>query len=135
MDEVTMTDQYALRCSGGTRGIDDVGQVVGRGATHRIFAAIAFGRGSQVIYAYRRRCGIGKIVDCRAPADDDTGLAVKFGPVADALEDGESKIIAELNGAQGDPVDVGGYYRPDDELATRAMRPSATLNGIIDGIQ
>jgi isocitrate dehydrogenase len=42
--------------------------------------------------------------------------------------------MAELDAAQGDAVDIGGYYHPDDALASKAMRPSATLNEIIDGI-
>jgi isocitrate dehydrogenase len=62
------------------------------------------------------------------------GLAEKFGEVARALADNETRIIKELNGAQGRPVDIGGYYKPDDEAATRAMRPSETLNRIIDAI-
>ena len=72
----------------------------------------------------------------RALADQttDAALAQKFGPVARALAANEEKIVAELNGAQGSPQDIGGYYLPNAELAAKAMRPSATLNGIIDGI-
>jgi isocitrate dehydrogenase len=69
-----------------------------------------------------------------ASQDDDAELAAKFAAAADALEANEDKILGELNGAQGDAVDVGGYYNPDDDLASEAMRPSSTLNGIIDGI-
>jgi isocitrate dehydrogenase len=69
-----------------------------------------------------------------AEQDDDAELAARFEPVAVALADNEATIIAELNAAQGSPADVGGYYRPDDELAFRAMRPSATLNAIIDNL-
>jgi isocitrate dehydrogenase len=65
---------------------------------------------------------------------NDTGLAAKFGPVAKALGDNEAKILEELDAVQGKPVDVGGYYFPDDELASQAMRPSPTLNAIIDRI-
>ena len=61
----------------------------------------------------------------------DTDLRSTFGPIADELERNESIIVAELNGAQGTPIDIGGYYRPDPALATRAMRPSGTLNAII----
>ena len=64
----------------------------------------------------------------------DGDLAAHFAGVAAALSDNESRIVAELDAAQGNPVDVGGYYRPDDRLAAAAMRPSTTLNGIIDGI-
>jgi isocitrate dehydrogenase len=67
-------------------------------------------------------------------ASADTELAECFKPVASALTDNEDKIVAELDAAQGRQVDIGGYFRPDDRLAAAAMRPSATLNGIIDGI-
>ncbi len=63
---------------------------------------------------------------------DDAELAARFAPVADALEASEDKIVAELNAAQGSPVDIGGYYYPDDALAAKAMRPSSTLNAVID---
>ncbi len=66
--------------------------------------------------------------------EDDSELAQKFTPVATALAEYESAILDELNGAQGDAVDVGGYYNPNDEMAAKAMRPSETLNGIIDSI-
>ncbi|MGE0703388.1 MAG: NADP-dependent isocitrate dehydrogenase [Vicinamibacterales bacterium] len=61
-------------------------------------------------------------------------LAAAFGPVADALEQNEAAIVAELNGVQGKPVDIGGYYHPDPALTAKAMRPSATFNRIIDGL-
>ncbi|MEF3191870.1 MAG: NADP-dependent isocitrate dehydrogenase [Campylobacterales bacterium] len=64
----------------------------------------------------------------------DSELAAKFAPVAKALADNEAKINEELIGAQGKPQDIGGYYRPDFEKASKAMRPSATLNAIIDAI-
>jgi len=54
--------------------------------------------------------------------------------VAQQLAANEDKIIQELNDAQGQPVDIGGYYHPNDELAARVMRPSATLNAIVDAI-
>ncbi len=65
---------------------------------------------------------------------DDAELAARFRPVADALAANEDKIVAELMAAQGAPVDIGGYYQPDDDLTTTAMRPSATLNAIIDAV-
>jgi isocitrate dehydrogenase len=65
---------------------------------------------------------------------DDAELAARFAGAAQALADNEDKILAELLAAQGAPVDIGGYYQPDDKLATSAMRPSATLNAIIDAI-
>ena len=54
--------------------------------------------------------------------------------MAAALESGESAIVDELNRAQGKAMDVGGYYWPKAELAAQAMRPSPTLNAIIDSI-
>lgn len=64
----------------------------------------------------------------------DAALADKFTPVAAALAANEDAINTELLAAQGSAVDIGGYFQPDTEMATRAMRPSATLNRIIDGI-
>jgi isocitrate dehydrogenase len=64
----------------------------------------------------------------------DTALAEKFTAAAKALADSEDQINAELLAAQGHAVDIGGYYQPNDELAGNAMRPSATLNAIIDAI-
>ena len=61
----------------------------------------------------------------------DLALAEKFSGIAEALAQDEAAIIAELEAAQGQPVDLGGYYNPDEKLVARAMRPSATLNGII----
>ncbi len=61
-------------------------------------------------------------------------LAQKFAPVAQALKDNEAKIIEELLSVEGKAQDIGGYYHPNDELAEKAMRPSATLNSIIDAI-
>ena len=61
-------------------------------------------------------------------------MAERFGPVAAALSENEDTIVGELNAAQGEPQDLGGYYKPDLDRATAAMRPSATLNGIIDGV-
>jgi isocitrate dehydrogenase len=69
-----------------------------------------------------------------AAQDTDPALAERFAPVAEALAANEQKIVDELNAAQGPPQDLGGYYRPDPELADQAMRPSATLNQIIDSI-
>ena len=64
----------------------------------------------------------------------DTELAARFTEVARRLADNEDKIVQELNDAQGQPVDIGGYYHPNDEMAAKAMRPSATLNAIVDSI-
>jgi len=61
-------------------------------------------------------------------------LAEKFAPVAKALKENEDTIISELLAAEGKAQDIGGYYHPDDAKAEAAMRPSATLNKIIDNI-
>jgi isocitrate dehydrogenase len=63
-----------------------------------------------------------------AAQTEDAGLAARFAPLAQRLTDDEATIVAELDGAQGAPVDVGGYYRPDPARVEAAMRPSATLN-------
>ncbi|HKI57142.1 MAG TPA: NADP-dependent isocitrate dehydrogenase [Trueperaceae bacterium] len=68
-----------------------------------------------------------------ASQQDDPELAARFRGLADALAENEKTIAEELLTAQGSPVDMGGYYRPDDDLATRAMRPSPTFNGVLDG--
>ncbi len=64
----------------------------------------------------------------------DAELKARFTKVAAALETNEAKINQELLAAQGKPVDIGGYYRPDPVKAEKAMRPSATLNAIIDAM-
>ncbi|MEQ9569837.1 MAG: NADP-dependent isocitrate dehydrogenase, partial [Longimicrobiales bacterium] len=69
-----------------------------------------------------------------AEQDVDPGLAEVFGPVAEALRTHEDRIVAELNGAQGEPVEMGGYYHPDASSVAAARRPSPTLNGILDGV-
>ncbi len=66
-----------------------------------------------------------------AAQDDDTELKARFAPIAEELAANEQKIVDELIGVQGSPVDLGGYYQPDDAKASAAMRPSATLNRII----
>lgn len=69
-----------------------------------------------------------------AAQDEDADLKAKFASVAQSLADNESKIIDELNAVQGNPADVGGYFRPDAAKASKVMRPSATLNDIVDSI-
>jgi isocitrate dehydrogenase len=69
-----------------------------------------------------------------AKQTDDTALAAKFAPIADALTSNQAAIVDELNAVQGKPVDIGGYYSPTDALVIAAMRPSATFNSIIDAI-
>ena len=67
-----------------------------------------------------------------AAQNDDAELKARFTKVAKQLAENEQKIVAELNAAQGKPVDIGGYYRPDPDRTSKAMRPSATLNAIVD---
>ncbi|WP_314059328.1 NADP-dependent isocitrate dehydrogenase [Empedobacter brevis] len=64
----------------------------------------------------------------------DADLAAKFAPIAKAMQENEAKINEELIGAQGQPQDIGGYYKADFVKTTAAMRPSSTLNAIVDGI-
>ena len=64
----------------------------------------------------------------------DAELQARFIPVAQEMVANEEKIVQELNDAQGQPVDIGGYYHPSEEMTAKAMRPSATLNAIIDGL-
>ncbi|MBU0621137.1 MAG: NADP-dependent isocitrate dehydrogenase [Gammaproteobacteria bacterium] len=66
-----------------------------------------------------------------AAQDKDAELKAKFTPLAKALTENEAKITAELIGAQGKPVDMGGYYHPDFAKTSGAMRPSATLNAAL----
>ncbi len=65
---------------------------------------------------------------------ENTGLAVAFEPIARALAESEDAIVSELIAVQGASVDIGGYYLPDEALASAVMRPSPTFNTIIDGI-
>ena len=69
-----------------------------------------------------------------AAQEKDAALKARFAEVAAELEKHADEIDAELLAAQGEPVDIGGYFRPDPVRADRAMRPSATLNAIIDAM-
>jgi isocitrate dehydrogenase len=64
----------------------------------------------------------------------DAELAAKFAQVAKTLTDAEAKIVEELVAVQGKPVEIGGYYLPNIDLVTKAMRPSATFNQAIDSL-
>jgi isocitrate dehydrogenase len=66
-----------------------------------------------------------------ASQDTHPALKAKFVPLAKALQENEAKIVAELNGAQGKPVDIQGYYHPNLKLVGQAMRPSATFNAAL----
>jgi isocitrate dehydrogenase len=69
-----------------------------------------------------------------AAQTQDAELQARFSKVAKQLGENEAQILAELSAAQGKPVDIGGYYRPDPRLTAKAMRPSPTFNAIIDAI-
>ena len=69
-----------------------------------------------------------------AAQDQDETLKARFTEVARALAENEAVIAEELLAAQGDPVNIGGYYRPDDVLVEKLMRPSPTFNAIIDAM-
>jgi len=70
-----------------------------------------------------------------AEQNEDPDLQGKFASIAEQMKGSEDKINAELIGAQGKAQDIGGYYHPNDDLAAKAMRPSATLNTIVDAIE
>jgi len=61
----------------------------------------------------------------------DAGLQAKFAPIAKAMQENEAKIVSEYNDAQGTKVDIGGYYRLDEEKTSKALRPSKTFNDIL----
>ena len=69
-----------------------------------------------------------------ASQTDDADLKARFTPVAETLAQQEATIVAELNGAQGHAVELGGYYYPTPELVADIMRPSKTLNAIVEGV-
>jgi isocitrate dehydrogenase len=69
-----------------------------------------------------------------AAQSKDKELQARFAKIAAQLRENEKKIDAELIAAQGKPMDIGGYYRPEFKKATAAMRPSATLNAIVDAM-
>ena len=69
-----------------------------------------------------------------AKQTQDTELQAHFTEVAQQLSANKDRIVQELIDAQGQPVDIGGYYHPNVEMTANAMRPSATLNAIVDAI-
>ena len=69
-----------------------------------------------------------------AEQTEDAELKARFTGLAQALSENEEKIVAELNGVQGQAVDMGGYYHPDPEKMNQAMRPSSTLNALLDAV-
>jgi isocitrate dehydrogenase len=66
-----------------------------------------------------------------AAQNEDAALKAEFIPMAEALTSNEEAIVAELLAVQGQPVEIGGYYHPDEKLVEAAMRPSAVLNGVL----
>ncbi|MDF1701654.1 MAG: NADP-dependent isocitrate dehydrogenase [Planctomycetota bacterium] len=72
--------------------------------------------------------------DALAAQTDDTALATRFAPLAAALAENEATILAELAAAQGGAQDIGGYFMPSKEKTDAAMRPSATLTGILGSL-
>lgn len=70
-----------------------------------------------------------------AAQSEDSELGGKFAQISKALKENEDKINQELINAQGKPVDIGGYFRPDPKKISEAMRPSPTLNGILDSLR
>ncbi len=66
-----------------------------------------------------------------AAQNEDAELKEAFGSMAEAMAENETRILEELNSVQGQPMDIGGYYHPNDDLGSKAMRPSETLNRII----
>jgi isocitrate dehydrogenase len=69
--------------------------------------------------------------DAMATQSEDAELRTRFAPLARTLADNQTQIVSELNAVQGTPVDLGGYYAPKPELASRAMCPSATFNSAL----
>ena len=69
-----------------------------------------------------------------AEQTEDSNLQSRFTPLAQQLAENETKIVDELNAAQGASVDIGGYFQPSFEKASAAMRPSETLNAAITSI-
>jgi isocitrate dehydrogenase len=70
-----------------------------------------------------------------AEQNEDKELQAKFKGVAEQLSRNEAKIVEELRQSAGKPVDIGGYYHPDPAKASKAMRPSATFNAILDSVR
>ena len=69
-----------------------------------------------------------------AEQSKDSELKTKFEKLAKTLSENEAKIVEELNGVQGKSVNIGGYYHPDTEKVSKAMRPSATLNAALEAL-
>ena len=70
-----------------------------------------------------------------AAQNDDEALKTAFTNLSHQLSENEAKIVAELNEVQGQAMDIGGYYNPNEKLGSKAMRPSQTLNSILEGFK
>lgn len=70
-----------------------------------------------------------------AAQTEDLELQARFAPLAKTLTENEATIVAELNAAQGKPVDIGGYYRSNPELTSKVMRPSQTFNNALAALR
>jgi isocitrate dehydrogenase len=69
-----------------------------------------------------------------ATQDKDADMKARFALLAQTLTENETKITEELLAVQGTPVDLKGYYKPDDEIAEKMMRPSETFNAALDAL-
>ena len=69
-----------------------------------------------------------------ASQDQDLDLKTRFANIARKIAENEKRILEEVRGTEGKPVDIGGYYHPDPKLVSNAMRPSTTFNAIIDSM-
>ena len=110
---------------------------------HRVFEAIMLtGRADKQDVIKALRAGIADYYQKPIELNEllegvkrqDAALQAKFAPLAAALTREEGRIIGELNGSQGKPVDIGGYYRPDVAKASAAMRPSSTFNSALSAL-
>ena len=72
--------------------------------------------------------------EAMAYQDEDPSLKEKFGTLFNTLGENETTINQEMLAAQGEPVDVGGYYQPDAAMAAEAMRPSQTFNAALEAL-
>jgi isocitrate dehydrogenase len=127
--------------------IEDIADKTGNQAAHVVAAALNVANGryletnkspSRKVNEHDNRGGHFYLAlywaEALAANGSNSMLAEKFSAVAKALADNEDQINTELLAAQGTAVDIGGYYQPDEQLAADAMRPSKTLNAIIDSI-
>jgi isocitrate dehydrogenase len=131
-----------------TVSIEDLGRKTSNARAMAVAAALDTANGKVLEYDKSPQRKVGEIDNrgshfylamywARALAEQNSQADLKeiFSPVASELESNEAVIVAELNAVQGSPVDMGGYYHPNRTLTSRAMRPSATLNRVIDRLR